>query len=254
MKNKIKIPIWPLIHIEAIFSLIDVYMGKYWSWYGKYERSFINKFSKLHKIKYAFMTSSGTSALENCLRVLDIKDGDEVIVPAYTWMSTATAVLQAGAKPVFVDIDEKTLCISPKEIEKAITEKTKAIIPVHLFSSVADMKEICLIAKKHNLKIIEDCAHSIGAEYKGKPAGSIGNVSAFSFQQSKILSSGEGGICATNDSKLAMKLDKLLHIGFSVFPNNNEKVIPTKNLATEFQAAVLDNQFNYLEKENQTFL
>lgn len=253
-KKKIKLPIWPIFHKEAIFDLLKVYVSKNWSWWGKYEIKFIKKFLQLHPAIYAITTVSGTTAIESCLVAMDIKSGDEVIVPAYTWLSTATAVIKVGATPVFVDIDEETLCISPSKIEEAITEKTKAILPVHLFSSMADMEKIKEIAEKYNLKIIEDCAQVHGMEYKNKAAGTFSDAAAFSFQQSKLLTSGEGGIVITNNRLLAEKVDKINHIGCSIYSKTNNKdynIVPNKNVITEFQAAVLYNQCNYFLKETK---
>lgn len=250
--KKIKLPIWPIFHKEAIWDLLKVYISKNWSWWGKYEIRFIRKFLQIHPAIYAITTVSGTTAIESSLIAMEIKSGDEVIVPAYTWLSTATAVIKAGATPVFVDIDKETLCISPTKIEEAITERTKAIIPVHLFSSMTDMEKIQEIAKKYNLKVIEDCAQVHGMEYKNKAAGTFSDAAIFSFQQSKLLTAGEGGIVITNNRLLAEKIDKINHIGCSLYSKTNKKdynIVPNKNVITEFQAAVLYNQCNYFLKE-----
>ena len=133
-------------------------------------------------MKYGIGVTNGTHALELALSAIGIKPGDEVIVPAMTFIATATAVLQNNAIPVFVDIEPDTFCICPKAIEKAITEKTKAIIPVHMAGHACDMDKICEIAKKHGLRIIEDVAHAQGGKYKNKMLGSFGDAAAFSFQ------------------------------------------------------------------------
>lgn len=251
-KKKVKIPIWPIIHPEAVFSLINVYLRQNWSWWGKYEIRFIKKFLKIHPATYAIMTVSGTCALESILSALNIKQGDEVIVPALTWISTASAVVKTGAKPVFVDVNPETLCIDSEKIESAITDKTRAIIPVHLFSAMAEMERIAEIAKKYNLKVIEDCAHAVAMQYKGKAAGTIGDAGAFSFQQSKLLTAGEGGMVILNNRKLAEKIDKINHIGCSLYSRSADKdfeIVPSKYVITEFQSAVLENQCNYVLKE-----
>ena len=212
---KIYIPTWPKIHFKTIFTLINAYMSKYWSWYGKNEIRLLKNFSKIHTVKYSLTTISATSALEIILQSLNIGKGCEVIVPAYTWISTVTAVARTGATPVIVDIDPQTLCISTDKIEEAITEKTRAIIPVHLFSAMADMDKIDEIAKKYNLKVVEDCAHAHGALYNNKGAGSLSDAGAFSFQQSKLMSAGEGGMIVTNNRNIANICDSIIHIGWN---------------------------------------
>ncbi len=153
--------------------------------------------------KFAVGVSSGTDAILAVLMSLDIGQGDEVITTPFTFFATAGCISRTGAKPVFVDIDPKTYNIDPALIEAAITEKTKAIIPVHLFGQMADMDAIMAIAKKHNLAVIEDSAQSITSEYKGRKAGSIGLAGCFSFFPSKNLGGiGDGGMIVTNDEKL----------------------------------------------------
>ena len=136
-----------------------------------------------------------------------------MILPGITWQATAATVADVNATPILVDVCEDTWCIDPAEVEKAITPKTKAIIPVHLYGSFADMDAIMSIAKKHNLAVIEDCAHKHGGEWNGKKAGSIGDIGSFSFQLSKHLTAGEGGTMTTNNIDLAEKLDALRNCG-----------------------------------------
>ncbi len=251
---KIYTPKWPKLHITTFLKIVSTYLNGYWSWYGKNEIELINKFSKLQTSKYAITTVSGTCALETILSALNIKKGDEVIVPAYTWISTITSVVRVGATPVLVDIDPQTLCISPQKIKEAISDKTKAIIPVHLFSAMADMDNINKIAEENNLIVIEDCAHAHGASYRNKGAGSVSAAGAFSFQQSKLMCAGEGGIITTNDINIARICDSIVHIGWSIF---NEKANPPKNaictktVLTEFQCAILADACNYIEDETK---
>lgn len=167
-----------------------------------YIRRFEQEFAKYIGVKYAMATSSCLGALHLSLLALDIKKGDEVIVPDITWVSTALCIKYVGATPVFADIDEKTWCIDPKSIKKNITKKTRAIIPVDLYGHVADMNPILTVAKKHNLFVIEDAAEAIGAKYYGKKAGSFGDFSAFSFHGTKALTTGEGGMLLTNSESL----------------------------------------------------
>lgn len=170
--------------------------------WGDYIKKFEKSFAEYIGVKHALTTSSCTGALHLSLVALGIGQGDEVIVPDISWVATASVVRYVNAEPVFADVLADSWCIDPKSIEKRITSKTKAIIPVHLYGQPADMSEIIRIAKKHNLKIIEDAAPSIGAEYHGKRTGSFGNIAAFSFQGAKLMVTGEGGMLVTNDSDL----------------------------------------------------
>jgi perosamine synthetase len=146
--------------------------------------------------------SNGTVALHLALVALGIGKGDEVIVPDLTFAATINAVLHANATPVIVDIEEESWCISPSEIERAITERTKAIIPVHLYGQPCDMDSIMSIATRHNLKVVEDCAEAHGALFRGKKVGSFGDIGCFSFYGNKIITTGEGGMCTTNNQNL----------------------------------------------------
>lgn len=164
--------------------------------------------------KFAVGVSSGTDALLASLMSLGIGGGDEVITTPFTFFATAGCIVRVGARPVFVDIDSKTYNINPAMIEKAVTKKTKAIMPVHLYGQMAKMEPIMEIAERHNLYVIEDAAQSISSTYKGKKAGSIGTCGAFSFFPSKNLGGiGDGGMTVTNDEKLAAKIRMMRHHG-----------------------------------------
>jgi L-glutamine:2-deoxy-scyllo-inosose/3-amino-2,3-dideoxy-scyllo-inosose aminotransferase len=157
---------------------------------------------------------NGTVTIESALQALGVKAGDEVIVPGNTWIATVMAPVYFGARPVIVDVEPDTLCLDPEQTRRAITRKTKAIIPVHLFGSMADMDRFSALSRETGIPVIEDCAHAQGGVWKGRGLGSIGQVGSFSFQQSKTLSSGEGGICLTNDDELADRLFRIKHIGY----------------------------------------
>jgi perosamine synthetase len=176
---------------------------------GKYIDSFEEKFAAYCGAKHAVATSNGTTALHLALVALGIKGDDEVIIPDLTFVATANAVNITGAKVVIVDIDEETLCISPQAIENAITPKTKAIIPVHLYGHPANMGEINEIAQKYNLFVVEDAAEAHGAEFNGKKVGGLGNVGIFSFYGNKIITSGEGGMITTSDENLYIRMKYL---------------------------------------------
>ncbi len=191
--------------------------------------------------------SSGTDALVCALMGLDIQEGDEIITTPFTFFATAGSIWRLGAKPVFVDIDPITYNIDVTKIESAITAKTKAIIPVHLFGQMSDMDEIMLIAEKHNLKVIEDSAQSIGSSYKGKKSGSIGDIGCFSFFPSKNLgTTGDGGMCVTQDKDLGEKLKILRNHGSK--PKYFHKMVGGNFRLDTMHAAVLTVKLKYLDK------
>ncbi len=185
-----------------------------WLTSGPKVREFERLFAERHNVKHAIAVTSCTTALHLALAALDIKAGDEVLVPAFTWVSTANAVLFCGATPVFVDVDPVTFNIDPKEIKKHITARTKAIIPVHLFGLCADIDAIKAVAP--DLHIVEDGACAAGSAYKGTPAGGLGDMGCFSFHPRKSVTTGEGGMVTTNDDKLGEKLQILRNHGASV--------------------------------------
>jgi len=166
---------------------------------------FENSFKSYLNSDYALATSSCTGAIHLALMALGVKAGDEVIVPEITWIASVEPILYIGATPVFVDILKDTWCIDPAKIVEAITLKTKVIIPVHIYGNMCDMNAIMLIAKEHNLKVLEDAAEGLGSEYFGKKAGSIGDVGVFSFHGTKTMTTGEGGIMVTNNEALYEK-------------------------------------------------
>jgi dTDP-4-amino-4,6-dideoxygalactose transaminase len=218
---KIKVNPIPLVDLRAQYSTIKDEIGfaisevltntRFIDMKGE---AFLPHFAEFVGCRSAVGCNSGTDALIIALRVLGIGRGDEVILPANTFIATAEAVSAAGAKPVFVDAVEQTALIDPTSIESMITLNTKAIIPVHLFGLPADMQEILSIGKKHGIHIIEDCAQSHGATYKGKPTGSFGICSCFSFYPGKNLGAfGDGGAVTTSDPELAELLKKWTNHG-----------------------------------------
>jgi len=185
---------------------IKTAMERNWVTEGANVREFEGKFARLFAYKHAIATSSGTDACIACVASLyefGARRGDEVIVPATTFVSTANAVLAAGLIPRFVDIELETLNINPKMIEEEITDKTRAIMPVHLMGKPCEMDTILKVANKHGLKVIEDACEAHGAQYKGKYVGTIGDMGAFSFYPAHTIVSGEGGMVVTNDDKIA---------------------------------------------------
>lgn len=184
-----------------------------WIGYGPRIKEFEEKFADYVNVKYAVGLNSATAALHLALRVLDIKKGDEVIAPSLTFVSTTHAILYVGATPVFADVKKDTLCIDINDIKKKITKKTKAIIPVHYSGHPCDMDEIKELAEEHNIKVIEDAAQATGAEYKNKKIGGLSDITCFSFEAKKNLTTGEGGMLTTNDKKLAEKAVILRWVG-----------------------------------------
>lgn len=214
MLNKRIIPIsLPVTGQEEWEALKEPLMSG-WLTSGPKVREFEQLFAERHGVKHALAVTSATTALHLALVALGIKEGDEVIVPAFTWVSTANVVLYCGAKVVFVDIDPLTYNIDPADLRKRITSKTKAIIPVHLFGLCADMDKIKEIAG--NIPLIEDGACAAGASYKGTPAGGLGTIGCFSFHPRKSVTTGEGGMITTNDDELAEIMGMLRNHGASI--------------------------------------
>lgn len=219
------------------------------SWYieGIEDKNFEEKFAKFCNVNYCVGVGNGLDALVLALKALDIGTGDEVIVPSNTYIATALAVTYVGATPVFVEPDINTYNIDPNNIEKSITSKTKAIMPVHLYGLPCDMDPIITIAKKHNLKIVEDCAQAHGATYKGQVIGSFGDAAGFSFYPGKNLGAlGDGGATVTNSKELADKVRALGNYGSDykyhhIYLGNNSRL-------DEMQAAFLSAKLDILDK------
>lgn len=222
------------------------------SWYieGVEDEEFEKKFAKYCDSKYCVGVGNGLDSLYLALKSLDIKEGDEVIVPSNTYIATALAVTYCGATPVFVEPDIRTFNIEPTKIETAITSKTKAIMPVHLYGQSCDMDSIMEIAKKHNLYVVEDCAQAHGATYKEKKIGSFGDAAGFSFYPGKNLGAlGDAGATVTNNEELAKKVRALGNYGSDykyhhIYQGNNSRL-------DELQAAFLSAKLPYLDKVNE---
>ena len=215
---------------------------------GKYLKIFENNLKEYIGTKHAVIVSSGTAALHLALLALDIKKGDEVIVPAFTFPATANVVELVNAKPVFVDINLDDFCIDTTKIEEKINKYTKAIIPVHEFGQSLKMDEIAKISKKHNLKIIEDAACAIGTEFKGKKVGTFGDISCFSFHPRKIITTGEGGLIITDNDDLAKKARILRNHGMLKNKPGIDLIIPGLNYRmTDFQAVLGISQLEIID-------
>jgi dTDP-4-amino-4,6-dideoxygalactose transaminase len=244
---------WPIATKDETAALEDVLTSTKWGgqpFPGKYANSFAKKFAEFHTVKYAQLVNTGTVAIQAALKAVGIRPGDEVIVPAYTWEGTVGPVLLMNAVPVFVDVDPDTYCLDAKLIETAITPKTKVILPVHLGMRFADMDEILRIAQKHNLRVIEDCAHAHGGMWKGQGAGSMGDLGAFSFQSSKLITSGEGGAVVTNNLEYMELVQSYINAGRSSLTDQfHHRIIGFNYRLGEFQAAVLGPQLERLPQQ-----
>jgi dTDP-4-amino-4,6-dideoxygalactose transaminase len=208
-------PVWPQPSPNVVTLLTSVVRSSRWSISTyetgtmSYEREFARRFAALHGVAHCIPTANGTSALICALASLDVGAYDEVIIPGLTWVALVAAPLAVNAIPVPVDIDECTLCISPAAVEAAITPRTRAIIAVHLYCSVAAIVELTAVAARHNIPLIEDCAQSHASSIGGRLVGTFGRIGVFSFHQGKPLAAGEGGCAITNDPNVAAAIEQL---------------------------------------------
>lgn len=244
---------WPPVSERTADRLREIYLSRQWSFNSPTEQEFERAFADYHGAKHGIFMVNGTVTLQCALGALGVGPGDEVILPALTWMATAMAVHYVGATPVFVDIEPDTLCLDPVKTRAALTSKTRAIIPVHLYGSMANLDAILELAREHGLKVVEDCAHMQGGKWRGRGVGSWGDVGSFSFQQSKTLASGEGGICLTNDDTLADRIYRQKHIGYGRGLKQGEVdggpppgLVCHNFRGTAFQAAILLDQLTEL--------
>lgn len=218
-------------------------------------KQFEQNFAQYHGVKYAVAFNSATAALHAAVVGCGVKAGQEVIVPPYTFTSTATCVLMHNAIPVFADIKSDIFCLDPVKIEKAITPRARAIIAVHLFGHPADMDEIMAIARKHNLKVIEDCAQAPGAIYKERLVGTIGDCGIFSFTESKNIMTGEGGMLITNDEEITHTAQMVRNHGEVIVESQEKRtyrpeIIGWNYRMTEMEAALGIEQLKKLDRYN----
>ncbi len=246
-------PRWPHSTEREVNLVREVFSsGKWWRMTGSKVNIFEHNFAELHKVKYCLAVTNGTHALELALTTLGIGYGDEVIVPAVTFMSTGSAVIYVNATPILVDIDPETYCMLPESFERAITSKTKAVIPVHMAGHACDMERICAIAQKNNIKVIEDAAHAHGGKCNGKMIGSFGDMSIFSFQNGKIMTCGEGGALITDDENLYRKAYLIHSVGRPIGDRIYEHSLLGSNYRmNEFSAAILIAQQERLDDMNK---
>ncbi|MEM2915306.1 MAG: DegT/DnrJ/EryC1/StrS family aminotransferase, partial [Candidatus Bathyarchaeia archaeon] len=251
----------PKVTDEDKKALIEVLESRRWCRVGGYGQGlqeskaelFEKSFSEYHNAKYGIAVANGTVALELALKTVGVGFGDEVVVPAVTFIATASAVTEVGAIPIFADIDPETGAISSKSLKDSITERTKAVIVVHYGGYPADFDEILPITKEYDLFLIEDCAQAHGSEWKGRKVGAIGDMGGFSFQESKSITAGEGGIVLTDDEELDNRAKLIHNIGRVLGRPGYEHYILSSNYRmTEFQAALLLSKMKTLPQEIET--
>jgi dTDP-4-amino-4,6-dideoxygalactose transaminase len=245
--------VWPIFGRSEEKGLLRVLRGGKWGRLdGTEVAGFERRFAAAHGCRHGIAMVNGTVSLRLALMAAGLKADDEVIIPPYTFFSTASAVVEANAVPVFADIDLDTFNLAPAAVSAALTRRTRALIPVHFAGQPADMDPLLRLAKKHGLIVLEDAAHAHGASYKNRPAGSIGHLGSFSFQSSKNLTSGEGGIITTNDEKLAEACRSLHNCGR--VPNGvwyEHHVISGNYRLSEFHGAVLNAQLERLAEQTR---
>jgi dTDP-4-amino-4,6-dideoxygalactose transaminase len=245
-------PIWDKAAEKRVLSVLR--SGNWYRGQGQTVTEFEGKYAKLLGAKRCVCTFNGTNALLTAMHALDVGVGDEVIVSPYTFIATYNVLIGSCALPVFADTDPETFQINPDKIEERITERTRAIMPVHILGIPADMDKIMAIAKKHNLLVIEDACQAWLAEWRGKKCGTIGDLGCFSFQNSKHLPCGEGGAVVGNDEGLMDRVHSFHNCGRpygSVKKTSRYPIIGTNRRMTEYQAAILLNQMQRLEKDTE---
>lgn len=259
-------PSWPVWDKSEEQALLEVlHSGKWWRFsYGvgvelkepetgnrSRVAQFQEAFAKFHQARYGIACANGTAAIEILLKAAGIGPGDEVIVPAYTFIATASAVLQVNAVPIFADIDPDTYNLDPASVEARITPRTRAVIPVHFGGQSCDMDALCAIAANHGLFLLEDAAHAHGSEWRGHKLGALAGGGTFSFQASKNMTAGEGGIITTNDPHLAEMCESYLWAGRQVGrPWYEHHRLGWNYRLTEFQGAILLQQLARLDGQN----
>lgn len=261
-------PQWPVLDDATVTAVTQALRSGRWSLTGAYtgaqpyERRFAARFAELVGVPYCVSTDHGSSALTLALQAVGVGAGDEVIVPVLTWVATASAVLAVNAVPVFADVDPGTGCLSVESLQPALTERTRAILPVHLHCRMADVDALGAFARNRGLALVEDCAQAHGARWSGRVAGSFGDAGAFSMQQGKVLTCGEGGAVTTSDDGCYDRLQQLRAdsrryperepaLGHPYLVDVGE-VMGTNLCLGELQAALLLDQMNRLTEQLDT--
>jgi len=235
-------PAWPAVGDEDVEAVVEVVRSGEWGGFpepGRHAAAFEEAFAAYQGARHGVLMMNGTVTMEVALKALDIGWGDEVVIPALTFAATAYAPMAAGALPVIVDVEPRSWTIDPDLVEAAITPRTRAIMPVHLGHQMADMDRLVEIARRHDLAIVEDCAHAHGQRWRETGAGCFGAFGSFSHQSSKILTSGEGGSLLTNDEALARRAHSIVDCGRAKDPDEKEYTFGANYRLGELHAALL---------------
>ena len=248
-------PVWPERGEPERAALLRVLESGNWGGFpspNAEARAFAAEFSRFSGAAYTVLCANGTFSLALALQAARVPPGSEVITSAYTFVGTAGGILAAGCLPVLADVDPDTYCVDPRAVEAALTERTAAVMPVHLACALADMDALGELARRRGLVVVEDCAHAHGAKWRGRGAGTLGDFGSFSMQSSKLLTAGEGGAVTTNGAAFAARLASLVNCGRKEpgadgFP---ERLLGHNLRMTEWQAAVLRAQLERLPEQN----
>jgi dTDP-4-amino-4,6-dideoxygalactose transaminase len=241
---------WPQFDSSDVARLVSTVESRHWGGFPyptKLASGFCRDFAAEQGAQYALPVVNGTVAITAALMAAGVRAGDEVIVPAYTWDGTATAALALGAIPVFADIDPDTYCLDVESARRAVTGRTRAIVPVHLAMRFTDMRALGVLAAAHGLKVIEDCAHAHGGAYLGRGAGSMGDIGCFSLQESKLMTAGEGGMLTTNSLQHYEALQTVINCGrASLTDEYGQRMLGLNYRMTDLQIALLIGQLERL--------
>jgi len=238
----------PVITDEAKKYVMDALETGWVSGAGEYIKRFEEEFAAYLGVKHAITTTSGTTALHLALAALNIGEGDEVIVPDFTMIASIFAILYTGAKPVFIDVERETYTLDVAQLESKISERTKAIMPVHIYGHAADMDPIMEIAQKHGVPVCEDAAEIHGGKYKGKMCGTFGDINCFSFYGNKIVTSGEGGMVVTDDDQLAVRARSLKDLAHAPDKRFIHEELGFNYRMTNLQAALGLGQLEHIDE------
>lgn len=247
-------PTWPERGEPEEAAVLRALRSGRWGGYpppGPETKAFQDAFGALIGAEHTVAAANGTVTLEVALRALGIQAGDEVIVPTLTWVATAAAPAYLNAVPVLVDVDPETLCLDVEQVQAALTPRTRAVVPVHLAAGMADMDALMALAERHDLVVLEDCAHAHGAKWRGRGAGAIGHAGSFSFQSSKLMTAGEGGAITTNVAEVAHKCQSLVNCGRKEdgYADFEGELFGWNHRITELQAALLTAQLERLPEQ-----
>jgi dTDP-4-amino-4,6-dideoxygalactose transaminase len=246
-------PVWPYYDKNEERVLQEVLRSRvWWRTPGTKTLEFERDFAKFHGARHGIAVTNGTAALEVAMAAVGINAGDEVIVPDFTFVATASAVLFANALPVLVDVDPETYCINPDLVEAAITPRTKAIIAVHMGGHPADLDRLCQIAKRHRLALVEDSAHAHATEWRGRRVGTFGVAGTFSFQASKLMTAGEGGMIISNNDKFEVQARSVHDCGR--MPGQwfySHYIYGSNYRLSEWQGAILNVQLSRLDEQTK---